>query len=71
MSIFLAKWERSVLYAWLWRSQPNSPLKDLTKAEKIYNRYTVTIEAEIARLGLINKITFPEPVQILAEMGKK
>lgn len=69
MSVLSARWERKVLYAWLWRSQPNSPLKDLTKAEKIYNRYTVTIEAEIARLGLTETITYPEPVQELTETG--
>jgi len=71
MSVASALWQRKVLYAWMWRSQPNSPLRDLTKAEKIYNRYTVTVEAEIARMGLTNRITFPESVQELAESGTK
>ena len=65
MSIRAVRFRRRILYAWLWRSQPLSPLKDEEKADKLYNRHQVTIETELIRVAWRDKVVMPTKEEVL------
>ncbi len=52
MSITRARWDRSLVHAWIMWSQEASPLHDEGKAVKLWSRSSEKIKTGLAQMGL-------------------
>lgn len=62
MSIERARWDRSLAYAWIWWSSPESPLYDPEKAMRLWDRSANKITVGLAQMGLRNLM--PEDAEV-------
>lgn len=64
MSIRKAKWERSLVHAWIMWSQPASPLYDPEKALRVWDRSEEKIIGGLAQMGLSGMLPEDADVEI-------